>query len=317
MSVESLPSSSGSSSSRSASPVSRNNHSVDTVVADLYQSRPNRPPGSRSFASGNSSHRSHRNNERSRSFKRNSDTFHSSNLPSRSRTNSRIRDLETDTTFGSNNDPSQLNLNLQRMHGNNNQDPAIKTYHMVTWNNKTYRLTQLYNDGTTVRQIGFTETDWDKIAQKQIAVWNAALQANPQFTFSNSSLNVESGTFKYRQTAGEPVQTIDCNDQNSPAQHAATRTAITALKDLFAPANPNRVKHHPMETIRGNPPQPTLASEKPNENPPLDQPQDVLNNPPVPEPESVDWWRFDKKIKNFFTGIFNPPTQSVPKLNNP
>lgn len=198
--------------------------------------------------------------------------------------------------------PSRDNLKIDLRRVDDGSDTTLKAFHMVEWNGKKYRLTYTYNDGTQTRQMGLAKQDWEKIAQEQISMWNAAKGANAQFSFSNSSFHVESGTWKFRTSAGSSIETIDFNSPSlSASPYASILPTVNKAQEIF---KRTKVKARPMQFIRGNPPKPSMPSQKKPEK--KDQPLDPLN-PPPPPPQNVPWYRLDKKIKNLFkTKTSNP-----------
>jgi hypothetical protein len=205
--------------------------------------------------------------------------------PSRSLTRSASRSPSSPSLAG-----AALSVALQLE--NRGDTTEFKSYHIVQWNGKKYRLTHLFNDGTQTQNIGFTENDWKKLADQQIAMWETAKAADALFTFSNSSFHVESGSWKYRPTTGSPIKTVDSTD-------ASLGRAISAVQSAFD-FDRLRTKGRPMSFVRGNPPRPTLAAHQRPPAPPS-PPASPLAVPPA-LPEVIPWYRIDKHLKNLFSG---------------
>jgi hypothetical protein len=240
----------------------------------------------------------------SRSHSRSLDDNHSTPVRSRSVLLSPDGDVGTtsfNATFRANSTTStsqeqatpQLEISLKKT--GSSSDTTIKSYHMVEWNGKRYRLTQTHFDGTQNRYLGFTEEHWKVIAEAQKDIWEKARESNPHFDFSNLTHNVDTGVVKYREAPGQPVQTIDLTNPSSTASPAPYADILPTIRK--AQEVQKRVKPYPMKFTRGNPPRPTLASRKKPEKPPAPPANPLDSTPP---PENIDWWRIDKKIANWF-----------------
>jgi hypothetical protein len=187
----------------------------------------------------------------------------------------------------------QLEISLKKT--GSSSDTTIKSYHMVEWNGKRYRLTQTHFDGTQNRYLGFTEDEWESIAKAEIEIWNKAQESNSHFDFSNYTHNVDTGVLKYREAPGLPVQTIDLMNSASTASQAPYANILPTIRK--AQEVQRKVKPHAMKFVR-NPPRPTLPSRKKPEKPPA-PPANPLNSP-LPPPEEIPWYRLDKRIANWF-----------------
>lgn len=164
---------------------------------------------------------------------------------------------------------------------------VYKSHRLVEWNGKKYRLTHLFNDGAETHQIGFTDREWNEIETQQIAMWNAAQAADAQFAFTNSSFHVESRTWKYRPAAQSPITTVDATDPSVGRTIAAIQPHLMRVKDLG----------RPMKFVRGNPPRPRLAHQRPPA-PPSPPPAPLV--PPVAPPAVIPWYRIDQHLKKLF-----------------
>jgi hypothetical protein len=196
----------------------------------------------------------------------------------------------------------KVSFELHRKGSSSGADTTtLKPYHMVEWDGKKIRLTQVHNDGKETRQVGLTEAEWESIAKEQIALWDAAKKVNNLFHFSQSSLHVESGTWKFCPAAGQPVETVDLGNPSSTptSQYAipSLRTPLTNTQNLF---KKHLVKPTLLAVVHGNPPKIALPSE------PKPLKKDPMATPPLPAPppvEEIPWYRIDKK----FSAWWNKP----------
>ena len=185
---------------------------------------------------------------------------------------------------------------------------AIKSYHMVQWEGKKIRISHIVNDGTQIRQSGFTEEDWKKIAEQQVALWDKTKETNNTFAFEKLSFHVDSATMQFRPSVSRAIETIKFNDPALPATYADVRPLALKTQELF---QSNLVKIHPLHQIEGNTPRLFPFEQRPHQQPaPLENP--VHAPPPAPPEEEGFLTRLGKKIKNLFTRDPDPAPAPAP-----